>query len=662
MQRKSNWWWMLVVSIMLLGFSGCGDGDENSSDGDVDGDIDGDMDAELEGWTPALDALSDEPDLNQKKFALSMFHFNIQYVAGGLETVWNDEEIYLCGTPCKGWTDEKLQDWIITETFEPVLDFYMAHDEYRGTFEMQAMMLEAIAERHPQILQKLQQATEAGRIEMVSFHWSDQFFLAFPEADLVRSIEMTREIFNKNHVTLSQVVFNQEGQAGEGKHRLMADQGYAISVYPKNLFKYVQEEESAAYWPLYQDHGTDVIIGPGSIDPASGIESNWTFFDDGELLMVPADPYLAAVVSADYTLLDEYAQELADLVEQGYKVTSITDFVSHLKAQGIEQKALPKVLDGTWQPPSTESVKRWLGGRSLAPYNNLERDNPIRTSNYRVRTEMEATAILYEHAKEEGLDVTGMDETLDTGYRHLLKAQVTDTTGITPWQGEFNYANDNDAAALQIAQDLGADLMTLLGWEHAQIDLRNKTAEAIDDIPLPEGPSAADAPFEATVAAPGREATLEWKKYDNGIYELSVSFGASEDPTGKIAEKAVVTLTLPRYDDVIRYSPALMEDTVVEYPFSDFDFLKPEVYLPLGNGLIGLGDDWWVIKDCSQVHLAGRVPNETAEEEARNTIQFIDETADPENGDSWLFKVFKGSKQDALQLAQRTNTGPVVYR
>ena len=235
----------------------------------------------------------DEPDLDQKKFALSMFHFNLQYVAGGLETVVDGEIQALCGELCKGWTDEKMNDWIVTDTFEPVLDFYMKHPEWRVTFEMQSMMLEWIGERFPALLAKLQQATQAGKVEMVSFHHAAQLFVAFPRRDMERSVEVVRQVFDRYCIPLSGVVFNQEGQAGEGKHAFMADHGYAISVFPKNLYAYVREGEER--WPYYRDRGVDVIIGPGSVDPASGIELAWVFFDDGELLAVPASPYLAPV-------------------------------------------------------------------------------------------------------------------------------------------------------------------------------------------------------------------------------------------------------------------------------------------------------------------------------------------------------------------------------
>ncbi len=663
--RIAKPWMIWILFLMVAGLVACGDSDTTNVDGDVDQPADGDNDEpdgdEPDGDEPDVcavfaDVPMDEPDLEQKKFALTMFHFNVQYVAGGLETTWDGESMPMCGSLCVGWTDEKVQDWIIVETFEPVLDFYIAHPGWRVTFEMQSMMLEAMHERHPEILSKLRDAAKSGQVEVVSFHWSDQLFVAFPERDLHRSIAITKQLFADYDVPLSKVVFNQEGQAGEGKHALMADECYGISVFPKNLYRYVRFEE--AVWPYYTDKGVDVVVGPIGVDPDSGIEVNWPFFDDGELLMVPEDPYFAFLGGHDPERLVEYEAKLTALEEDGFKITGIADYVRHLKAQEIEQPQLPPVIDGTWQPTSTDSVLRWMGGRSLAPYNNHERDNLIRSGNYRVSTELAAAEALLAAAETAALDSATAQTDLDQAARHLLMSMVSDATGITPWHGEFNYGVDNNAAALALIEGVQADLLTALDWPHALIDLEAGTAERLDDIPLPEAPDAAEAPLAVTVDAPSRTATLDWFTYDDTLYEAQLTFGPSSDPTGKEAENAKVTLSFPRSEDLIAYSPALMDGTLVEYAFSDFTFQKPEIYLPLANGLIALGDDTWLIKDCRQVHLAPRI-GVTADEPV---VQLIDETADPENGDFWRVYVFYGSGDEALAQARRLNSHPVVYK
>src|SRR4051794_30443475 len=58
------------------------------------------------------------------KVALAMMHFNIQYVAGGMVGFWPNPD------PVLDQTQEANEDQIITESFEPVLDLFLAHPKW----------------------------------------------------------------------------------------------------------------------------------------------------------------------------------------------------------------------------------------------------------------------------------------------------------------------------------------------------------------------------------------------------------------------------------------------------------------------------------------------------------------------------------------------------
>ncbi|MCK7482831.1 MAG: hypothetical protein M0C28_41205 [Candidatus Moduliflexus flocculans] len=72
-----------------------------------------------------------------QRFSLSMFHFNVQYVPGGTTGFLGDDP-----NPAFALDDEQVQD-IITESFEPVLDLFLAHPDWKVTLEMQGLMVEA---------------------------------------------------------------------------------------------------------------------------------------------------------------------------------------------------------------------------------------------------------------------------------------------------------------------------------------------------------------------------------------------------------------------------------------------------------------------------------------------------------------------------------------
>jgi len=148
-------------------------------------------------------------------------------------------------------------------------------------------------------------------------------------------VAYTRALFNRYCVPLSGVVFNQEGQSGEGKHAFMAEHGYTISVFPKNLLNYYQGD--GVRWPLYTNHGVDVVVGPTDVATETGLSVNWTYFDDGEILALGGtlDPYFAPMQpEPKWDHLSEYETSLSDLESEGYKIATITDYVAHLKALG----------------------------------------------------------------------------------------------------------------------------------------------------------------------------------------------------------------------------------------------------------------------------------------------------------------------------------------
>ena len=91
----------------------------------------------------ALVPAQEEPE----KFSLSMYHFNLQYVAGGLTGIIDN--------PDMEYNEEEIEDLIITESFTPILDVLLDHPTWGFDLEMQGYMLEVISVRHPNVLQKM---------------------------------------------------------------------------------------------------------------------------------------------------------------------------------------------------------------------------------------------------------------------------------------------------------------------------------------------------------------------------------------------------------------------------------------------------------------------------------------------------------------------------
>lgn len=634
--------WALAMAA-ALGIAACGSGSAGGTDGGS-------------GEGPACTRPEVHPrpvDPSRRRFAMTVFHFNIEYVMGGLD---GDGERYepLCGETCAGWDNQAVEDWIVRESFAPVVDFYLEHPQWGANIEVQAYMIEVIAERFPDLLPKLRTLVARGQIELSSFHYADQLFLAFPARDLERSQAQTRAVFEATCLPLSPVVFDQEGQAGAGWLRWLAPHGYRVGIFPKNLYRY-QHGSDASWWPLYADGDARMIVGPGGVDPESGVEFAWPFFDDGELLAVSGGlaPYLAPMVEYDPARLDAFAKTLSDLEARGFLVTTVSDVVAHLEAAGIEARPVPPLLDGTWQAPSTDSIHRWLGGRGQAPYWPDEQDVAVRSGNYEASLRLAAAHLAWEHLGLRGPEATGPlpPFPFDDADRALFHAEVSDGSGVNPWAAEIYWSLDHNDAVLGFADRVLEWARARLGTPHIVVDLEEGTVRGTTELPRPAY-AAAPAPLSGVTAeGGGRSVTLTWEAAPElpGRTRLTVRFGPGTDPD----LDRILRVTFPRSEERLRFSPGLVEDEVVDWPLSDFTLDWGEAYLPLANGLIGLGSNLWVIKHNRVEHLAARV------DAAEPVIEFIDEVA-PLEPVTWVFDLVEGDAGAALAAARAINTHATV--
>ncbi len=626
-------------------------------------------------WCGEAKALP-KPDPARKKFALSLFHFNVEYVIGGLDYTDASGKRHIfqfSGAPAEGWDNDKVEDWIVNQTLLPILQMYDKHPTWGVDIELQAYMVEVLKARHTETLDLLRKLVRRGQVELISFHYAAQLFLGFPREDHKRSVEATRKIFKDHCLELSDVVFNQEGQAGEGWQRALVKDGYKVGVYAKNLWQYVHHNRTP--WPWYSSEGGTLIVGPGGVDPKAGIELAWDFFDDGELRAVKGklNPYFAPFAKHDPKRVKEFEDKLLGREKAGYHITTIGDYVAHLDAKKVEKKKAPPLIDGTWQAKSTESIHRWLGGRSQA-FENDEEDNRVRTLNTRASMHVRALQRLLDHAEKAGggaAPTKADKDGLAKLWRLLWHAEVSDCSGVNPWRGEVMFGIDTSNKILADAKKLRESLLGRLGYKHARVDLRSGKVEKLSSKTPSKAGSPVDAPVPVTVTGGGRTIATKWTEHGPdpslGItagkrYELRVDFGKTDsakcpldkDGTETDCDKKLLDVAFARFDDTIRYCPGLIEDEVRHYEIADWKFQKGEAWLPLPNGLIGLGLDWWVIKHVRQTHIAARFRPDV------KMIDFEDAANQPPMGHSWRFTVFKGAEKDALNLANRINIGPVV--
>jgi hypothetical protein len=566
------------------------------------------------------------------RYALSMFHFNVQYVAGGMVGY------YPLPNPAIDLDAEQIEDLIVTESFAPVLDLYAKHPNWGADIEMQGYFLDVLAARHPDTLALLRTMAKSGQIEVVSFHYSDQLFIAHPREDWSRSQDLTAQTFAKHDIPLGGAVFCQEGQAGTVMAKEMKDRGYATMVWPKNLWIYQHGDFSPD--PYYRFGDIDLVVGARDVDwQGNGrhVQVTWTFFDDGELLATGGkNPYFPDVFKKSDKALSEYENGLLALEMGGYQITTVSKYVGAVK-DALTPADPPPLLDGTWQPGSTDSVHRWLGAGGI--WGRDERDNDMRSLANLAHRELLAAETI---AAEAGLDATA---TLADAWRLLALGEVSDATGINPFRGEAEYGIAHLTEVLRIARDVIRDAKAAMHLDTVTID--PASGKVGQDAADTFRGTATAAPMKLTISSDDRAVMETWELVKPGLHRVEIAFG--------VGDSRLISVTFPgEVADPIVTTRALDDTTAASFPREAFTF--DQFFLPLPIGMIGLGGGKFLIEDQARVHVAAGVARESGD------LLFSDETQTAGETVSWVFYVLEGSADDAVAFARALNDQRVVSR
>jgi hypothetical protein len=613
-----------------------------------------------------------ETELPQGRWSLSMFHYNVQYVAGGTEGF---AEIAL-GSPALAAqidVDEAgIEDLIIAESLAPVVALLERNPDFALTFEMQGYMIDVIAARFPRLLERMRALIDEGRLEIASIHWSDQFFLAFGREDMDRSWAMTQASFEAADIPLSRVVFTQEGQFGEGfAEWLRENRPDAVMVMARNLQGFYQRD--LADQPLFDLDGLRVILPRSSGN--DDIYKEFNFFDDGELLATgDLNPYVGRAFVRNLGAIRGYEEELRCATHRGIRVGLISDYVDALAETDFEPPAMPPFLDGTWQPGSTRGPLRWMGGAGgLSPEH--EADNDVLTACVAARHQVLALQTLTEDGPRAELS-----EALDEAWRELLWGEVSDARGVNPWWGEVQYGLEHCGNAHAVAAAALEAERVRRGEERLVIDTREGT---VTTGPAPADPLEGTEVLETGPIAVGtsssavRAIETTWRRAvgasDDDPWILDIVFRPNEFGVERYAtcmegrddserwdcfgDPRAISVTVPRTPGLMGYRPALSE-RIVRYTEDDFvlspDATNDAAWTTAADGLIVLGDTSFFVKDVTRNHLAVGFPATV-----NNDRLFLrDETVQLHREVHWRFW-YTTSEETAIELAER-NLNPIV--
>jgi hypothetical protein len=574
-------------------------------------------------------------------YAAAVYHFNLQYVAGGLEDFVDDLSL---SDVWQGldYSEAGVEDAIIRESFLPLLQMYQAHPTWGADFELQGLMVDVIRERHPDVLTLMQQLD--GQLSFDSFHYSDELWTAQPGEVIQRSREATEAAFAAAGLTLGRAAFTQEGQFGSGMGNILP--AGDVAILPRNLFGLHYPEADRR--PLFSMGEADVVIGGHTWTQQVGddqVHLTWTWMDDGELLATnDLDPYFLPSFVHHPESVAQYEEQLEQLETEGYIIAKVIDAVDALRTRGYQPEALPPLIDGAWQPRDTNNLGLWMGDTGFWPL--TEADNAVRSNWHRSFAQLRAA---------DSLIAAGIAQRpeggLDAAWQELFLAGVSDATGWNPYRSEVAYSLAHAAAASEAAQQVFdsmemrcEDCMLRVPWDRDEVEVvSNGERDRAQASPILEG-------VEAGTSSSLVTAATSWftDPFVANATGLSVSFSGSD--TAALPGRWI---DIPLATGELRFLPAGGQE-LISVPLSLFAAAEEPIGLPLANGILGLGDERYLVLDPRTMMLAARVHPE------QDYVRFVDHSAATGPGETWEL-YFTSGEQRALSLSQQLVQRPDLW-
>jgi hypothetical protein len=547
----------------------------------------------------------------QGKYAISMFHYNLQYVAG----------------------DYKIENRIIKESFYPALKFFAKNPKYKVDFEIQGYAIEVLAEEYPEIFKLFKKLIDRGQIELVIAHYSDQFFIGYPALDLKKSIEISDKILAKYGLKRSKVFFGQEIQWTPAYASVLKNT-HNLVVTSSDPHRYYRGETLPLVNVKYGEDEILALIGAGE-KKLKNVEWTYAFLDDGEV-------FNSLDYRSDfYRVPEQEAKSIAEyrrLEKEGFEFVTMSELATIIKNDpDYKIPDYPFVPEGTWNM-SVCGPFMWMGRQR----SGIETDGITRALSYEVRGKVLAAEVLINKAETSGEDVAEMEEWLEDAWKHLLLSEVSDASGWTPWLVEVQYTANEVATVENLLDKIFEKLKTsvLADGKILLVNTSDRQTEVVDAIPVQQL-SDSYLPIQYSVRADSYNAKI--KEVAPGLFRFDIEAFRPVDGAVEIAFNTA--------KDGLHYSAGAGEDIFVKIPVD----LKHNPAFTLSNGFIDLGTGYSLIKDCSVEHIAAtwRQPEQK--------LVFREELNPKNPKMNMRFYVLKGDAGTALKFANRLNTSPSYF-
>ncbi len=544
---------------------------------------------------------------SQEKYAIGMFHFNLQYVAG----------------------DYKIENRIIRESLYPALQFFEKNKKYKADFEIQGYGIEVLAEEHPKVFKLFKKLVNRGQIELVIAHYSDQLFIGYPALDLQKSIEISDKILDKYGLKRSRVFFGQEIQWTPAYPSVLKGK-YDLVVTSSDPHGWYRDKID----PLVNiTYGDDQILGLiDSKKELNGLSWTYSFLDDGEVFnSLDYRSNFYRVPEQEKKNIERFLK----LEKEGYKFLTMSELAEKIKnLKGYEIPDYPFVPEGTWNM-SVCGPYMWMGRQR----SGVETDGITRALSYDLRGKLLMYERLVKYAEKQGNNVSQLDSLIERSWRHLLLSEVSDASGWTPWLVEVQYTANEVANAKKELKEVEKRLLKILpfGDKTWKVDTKSGGVEAVSSEKEQE---AKESFFPIPVYVRAAVTTTSVKQINENLYRIDINCQRPAD--------GAVEIVFDTPSQGLYYSAGAGEHISVEIPNN----LKNDPAMALSNGFIYLNNGYSLVKDCTVEHLAATW------KVSEQKLVFRQELAETNPEMNMRFYLVKGDKTEGLNFANALNTWP----
>jgi hypothetical protein len=561
--------------------------------------------------------------------ALGVFHFNVQYIAG----------------------DENVAHRYCSQAVEPFLRLAEAFPEWCLSMEIAGTGLEFLQQHYPELIIRIRKLTERGSIELISATYVPTLWLAFPKRDLVQSIELNIECLRRLGLVPAKIFFAQEAFFGTG---LASVADYFDAFLCKDeLLRYYSGKSLPM--PAYRMAGKAVVVGrnhlihalaheftkpeiplqdryrgrlaacikslPAPVERTTESAGNsddpfWFHMGSGHHITTSSTPSDMAQFFYDPAWAGMNIHCMKRIAESGMRLSSIGGYIGTLGVSELPE--LGHVIEGGWNTINSDGVYAWMGR-----HRNRWEDNPgilglVWRSRMEVRRCEDALALI------PAVNRLELKDQIDEMWKAQIVAEASDPHGWVPYPVEVNYGRRCAEAALQTAIKLRLKVETMglarmpLIFEEAD---PNQTLLDVNSVAEPVG-----------------VAQVAWSIGPCGYHVCDV-FVTPDDGLNGIRFNVV--------GESVHYSPTGLEERVVriDIPLC----AERSTYLPLANGLVGIGQDRWVIRSNMHGLPAARVCSDT------NSVSFCVHGFSASKKYQWQFLLVNGTAERAIDIANHLN-------